>query len=408
MKLRKSTDPPEALAEEAKGNYAQAAALYAQAGAFEKVGEMYELLGDLTRDMPEKIKAYQQAIHWYKQPEHLEPAAAKIAVVMEAEIRADNAISPSERYRLADVAEYYARAKQWEKAGKIYEELHLDDQATEMYIQGGAIEQIERLASLKKSRVHQQVTAQQLYTDGQAFLKVGMRDKAQHALQQCLQLDEHHADARALLSTFSQGLLPLETRRIHIPSEDREYVLFAKSVITIGRKEDNDIVVMNQDVSRSHARVGLKNQAFLVEDHGSSNGTRLNGLRIQKTAVLHDRDMLGIGLHQQFEVFLQQRPSGMSALLRPVPEQENRKQRYLIFSGDLLIGADCECDLALQTLMAPALPYLFKLAYKAPYWSLAIHPHALNVELNGVAVSDYVVVIAGDALVVNGVSILFE
>ena len=114
MKFRKKSYIQQALAEEAKGNYKQAAAFYSKAEEFEKVGEMYELLGDMSRPLPRKIRAYQQALHWYKLSEHLEPVAAKLAKTMEVEIRADAKVSPVELHRLSEVAEYYALAKQWE------------------------------------------------------------------------------------------------------------------------------------------------------------------------------------------------------------------------------------------------------------------------------------------------------
>ena len=48
MKFLKKSYIQEAIAEEAKGNYKQAAAFYSKAEEFEKVGEMYELLGDIV------------------------------------------------------------------------------------------------------------------------------------------------------------------------------------------------------------------------------------------------------------------------------------------------------------------------------------------------------------------------
>ena len=148
-----------AIAEEAQGNYSQAAALYAQAQDFEKVGEMYETMGDLLRLLSKKIKAYQQALRWYKVTEHREIVAGKLARAMEFDIRADEGLTPRKRQRLIEVAEHYALARQWKQSGKVYEQLEMPDRATAMYIQGGAIDEIERLASQNADRTHQRVTA---------------------------------------------------------------------------------------------------------------------------------------------------------------------------------------------------------------------------------------------------------
>jgi tetratricopeptide (TPR) repeat protein len=407
MKFLKKSYIQRAIAEEAKGNYKQAAAFYSKAGEFEKVGEMYELIGDMTRAFPPKIRAYQQAIRWYKLPEQLEPLAEKLARTMEAEIREDAKLSPVELQRLPKVAEYYALAKQWEKAGRIYEEVGMYENATEMYIQGGAIEQVEQIANRKEERNHRVFTAQQYYEEGLAYSKAGQRDKAYQAMEQCLNLDEQHPDARSLFQTLSQALQPTDVRRVHIPTEETEYILFGKPIVTIGRKKDNDIVLTQTDVSRYHARIGFNNQAVIVEDLNSSNGTRLNGLRIQKTAAIHHRDVIGIGLGVRFEICIQQHPTGISAIFRPLDHQGLQK-RYILFSGELLIGSESECELLVQHLTPSSLPYLFKIRYQQPYWYLYIHPYATNVELNGNFVSNYVVITAGDTITFSGLTLLFD
>lgn len=408
MKFLKKSYIQQALAEEARGNYRQAAALYSKAEEFEKVGEMHELLGDMSRSFPRKIKAYQQAIHWYKLPEHLEPAAEKLAKTMEVEIRADAKVSPVELHRLSKVAEYYALAKQWEKAGKIYEEIGMYENATEMYIQGGAVERVEQIAGRKAEHDRRVFAAQQHYEEGLFYNKAGQRDKAQQSIKRCLTLDARHSEAQALLKTLDQILQPTDTRRICIPIEEREYILFGKSMVTIGRKEDNDIVVSSTDVSRYHARIGLDKQTCMIEDLHSSNGIRLNGLRIQKNAALHSRDVIGIGHSTQFEVWIQQYPSGVSTVLRPFEKQGGEQKQYILFSGETLIGPESECEIPLQHFTSTSFPYLCKIHYQQPYWYLYIHPHISDVELNGTPVTEYIVIAAGDSMTIEGVTLLFE
>lgn len=396
-----------ALTEEAQGNYSQAAALYARVQEFEKVGEMYETMGDLLRLLSKKIKAYQQALRWYKVPEHRESAAGKLARAMESDIRAGGGLG--KRQRLLEAAEYYALARQWKQAGEIYEQLRMPERATEMYVQGGAIDEIERLASQNADRTHQKVTAQQSYQEACAYQRVGQRDKAYHTLQQCLSLDPNHAEAEQLLGTLESLLHPTEVRHVRLPADEREYLLFAKPVVTIGRQEDNDIVVMNTDVSRHHARFGIQNQSCLLEDLGSSNGSRLNGLRINQAATVHAHDRIGIGRNFQLEVDLQQRPSGISAMLDPLAVSGGARYCYIIFSGEIFIGSDSGCELSLISgLVTTPLPYLFKIGYRAPYWYLNIHPHASKIEFNGVVVQEYVVIAAGDILTVEGFQMMFH
>jgi DNA-binding response OmpR family regulator len=59
---------------------------------------------------------------------------------------------------------------------------------------------------------------------------------------------------------------------------------------TIGRWQDNDIVIDDRWVSRHHARVRRQEEQYLVEDLRSKNGTLVNGQRIAGPTGLTDGD----------------------------------------------------------------------------------------------------------------------
>jgi DNA-binding CsgD family transcriptional regulator len=67
--------------------------------------------------------------------------------------------------------------------------------------------------------------------------------------------------------------------------------------LTIGRDEQNDLVLITKSVSREHARIVCEDERWYVEDRGSFNGTLLNGQRIQPGARLPLRhaDRLQLG-----------------------------------------------------------------------------------------------------------------
>jgi hypothetical protein len=56
--------------------------------------------------------------------------------------------------------------------------------------------------------------------------------------------------------------------------------------LTIGRSDDNDLVVRDGRVSRRHARIVAAGSGFAIEDSGSSNGTFVDGTRITRAAVM--------------------------------------------------------------------------------------------------------------------------
>jgi serine phosphatase RsbU (regulator of sigma subunit) len=68
----------------------------------------------------------------------------------------------------------------------------------------------------------------------------------------------------------------------------------SKPQVTIGRRPDQDIVVAETWVSRSHARIECHGDEFFLVDLGSSHGTFLNG-RIAQRSLLADGDRIALG-----------------------------------------------------------------------------------------------------------------
>lgn len=57
--------------------------------------------------------------------------------------------------------------------------------------------------------------------------------------------------------------------------------------VTIGRRSSCDLVLRVDSVSREHCRIEVSDGAYWLYDNGSSNGTLLNGLRIEKAKLVH-------------------------------------------------------------------------------------------------------------------------
>jgi predicted component of type VI protein secretion system len=75
-----------------------------------------------------------------------------------------------------------------------------------------------------------------------------------------------------------------------------DYVI-DKEQITIGRRQNNDIVIDNLAVSGLHAKVSFFGRDALIEDMDSTNGTIVN-LKPIKKHVLNNGDLIEIGRHQ--------------------------------------------------------------------------------------------------------------
>ncbi|GBD18414.1 Glycogen accumulation regulator GarA [bacterium HR27] len=73
-----------------------------------------------------------------------------------------------------------------------------------------------------------------------------------------------------------------------------ETYLIRKRVTTLGRALENDIVLEALDVSRRHARIEYADGQFVIIDQGSTNGTYVNGVRVER-APLRAGDRVALG-----------------------------------------------------------------------------------------------------------------
>jgi pSer/pThr/pTyr-binding forkhead associated (FHA) protein len=68
-----------------------------------------------------------------------------------------------------------------------------------------------------------------------------------------------------------------------------------RKTITVGSFPDNDIIIQQEFVSKHHATLSrLKNKGYYIKDSGSSNGTFVNGVRIQAKNIT-STDFIKVG-----------------------------------------------------------------------------------------------------------------
>ena len=67
-----------------------------------------------------------------------------------------------------------------------------------------------------------------------------------------------------------------------------------KELITLGRNLKNDIQIDNLAVSNFHAHIVCHLEHFFIEDLGSTNGSFVNGQRINGEIILHNNDVVRI------------------------------------------------------------------------------------------------------------------
>ncbi len=69
---------------------------------------------------------------------------------------------------------------------------------------------------------------------------------------------------------------------------------WSKDVLTIGRDGANDVIIDHPLASRRHARLEYDENGYSVRDLDSTNGTYVNGDRVQGNRLLHNQDRIWV------------------------------------------------------------------------------------------------------------------
>jgi serine phosphatase RsbU (regulator of sigma subunit)/pSer/pThr/pTyr-binding forkhead associated (FHA) protein len=91
------------------------------------------------------------------------------------------------------------------------------------------------------------------------------------------------------------------------PNTGQRFVLDGAECLGIGRQGDSAIYLESLAVSRQHARLICAGGSYFIEDAGSSNGTFVNGQRVQGRVPLTENDTLQVG---PYVLALRAEPSG--------------------------------------------------------------------------------------------------
>ncbi len=134
---------------------------------------------------------------------------------------------------------------------------------------------------------------------------------------------------------------------INPTSAAKKEIPIVTRVISIGRDPSNDLVLSDSMVSRRHAILEHRDNQYILRDNNSSNGTLVNGDRVDSEKPLRDGDLVAIGssrlLFQLDETAEASIPaaaagkSGAPAAHRPAPS-DGAHARRVPAEGDVRCG----------------------------------------------------------------------
>jgi serine/threonine protein kinase len=113
------------------------------------------------------------------------------------------------------------------------------------------------------------------------------------------------------------------------PTETRKYL---PGAYVIGRSPQSDIFIETPLISRSHARLTIKDTGCVIEDLGSSNGTFVNGEKISAATLLRTEEKVMLGpVKIEFSS-----PAAAPAVAAPVSLEAKREALRKTLPADFL------------------------------------------------------------------------
>src|SRR3984885_8263353 len=109
-----------------------------------------------------------------------------------------------------------------------------------------------------------------------------------------------NAGRTMIYSTANRVAEPLEQRardrnETAVLLVEGKRLLVGPTGVTIGRSRQCDVVLNDPNVSRRHAEIRPRGGSWVLSDLGSTNGSQLNGRRIDGSEVLREGDEIELG-----------------------------------------------------------------------------------------------------------------
>jgi hypothetical protein len=83
------------------------------------------------------------------------------------------------------------------------------------------------------------------------------------------------------------------------PLVKNEYASGSLNIFSLGRIDGNDIIMPDYAISKQHAIIEIKRGNYLIRDGGSTNGTMINGRRLDKKPVqIRDKDVVAFARYE--------------------------------------------------------------------------------------------------------------
>ncbi|WP_020473509.1 FHA domain-containing protein [Zavarzinella formosa] len=129
-----------------------------------------------------------------------------------------------------------------------------------------------------------------------------------------------------------------------VPMDGGSPVEIEKDLIVVGRREDCDVLLDHKSISKQHCVIVKNDGLLLIRDLGSTNGTRVNGQRVRRAALLPNDQLFIASLRYTVQVAHDDEPLSPNEYTQQL---DGRDLKKLIDQSERPgeIGDDSEADL---------------------------------------------------------------
>ncbi|HEX3150519.1 MAG TPA: FHA domain-containing protein [Gemmataceae bacterium] len=138
-----------------------------------------------------------------------------------------------------------------------------------------------------------------------------------------------------------------------VPLEGGTPIEIAKDLLLVGRKEDCDIRLEHKSVSKLHCVLVRAEGLLLLRDLGSTNGTRVNGQRVRRAALLPNDQLQLASVRFSVQVAASDPPPSPSEFTQQLDGKEVAR---LMEKADRPGDLDSDSDMDAPVVRTNALP----------------------------------------------------
>ncbi len=269
---------------EAEGDYANAALLYSRSGSASKAAELYLRLANMRSEDDEKLQALRDAELANERNDKENKAALasqishRIGEVLFAQISKQKIVTPEDKKKALECAEYLAEGGDYLHAGELAESCEKLELAADYYQRGGHIHRMEHVLGIKEHAQSVTAASERSYADYLFHYKLGQRTAAMEALQKGAVVGESGKARRILADLQSKQIGDV---LVVSSSTGKRVICTCQDEVIIGRAPEVTVSFASSKLSRRHTAIKRDQSGiYWISDLGSRNGTTMQGMPI--------------------------------------------------------------------------------------------------------------------------------